>query len=112
MDWRIPLLVAFHSLCTTLANVGFKLSAASGAARGFWLWQAFGNLTGFGGVLALTFLMRLVPVHVAYPVTQGLSVIAVQLLSARLLFGESIAPQQWLGTALVVAGIMLIGSRP
>jgi drug/metabolite transporter (DMT)-like permease len=34
---------------------------------------------------------------------------AVQLLSARLPFRESIAPQQWLGTELGVAGIMFMG---
>lgn len=52
--------------------MGFKLSSASGGTRGLWLWQACGNLTGFCGVLALTFLPRWVPVRVAYAVPQGL----------------------------------------
>jgi multidrug transporter EmrE-like cation transporter len=49
--------------------------------------------------------------HVAYPVTQRLAVIGVQVLAAWLLFRETIAPHQWLGTALVVAGIALITVR-
>jgi multidrug transporter EmrE-like cation transporter len=92
----------------TLAGVGFKLSAASANVRGFWLWQIAGNIAGFSSVLILTALMRLVPLHVAYPVTQGLAMIGVQVFAARLLFREVIQPGQWLGTGLVIAGIVLI----
>jgi multidrug transporter EmrE-like cation transporter len=101
-------LILSHMGFATLAGVGFKLSAASTTVRSFWLWQVAGNIAGFSGVLILTTLMRLVPLHVAYPVTQGLTVVGVQVFAARLLFREVIQPGQWLGTVLVIAGIVLI----
>jgi multidrug transporter EmrE-like cation transporter len=94
-----------------LSNASLKRSAASEGWRGYWLWQVAGNLAGFGGVQALTALMCLAPMHVAYPVTQGLAVIGVQVVAARWLFRETIAPLQWVGTAPVVAGIVLISAR-
>ena len=108
--WRIGALFLGHLAFTTLASVGFKLSSASSGWRGFLLWQIAGNLAGFAGVLALTGLLRLIPLHVAYPVTQGLALIGVQVVAARLLFREAIQPLQWVGTGLVVAGIVLISS--
>ena len=106
----VALVLAYTSL-TVLASVGFKNSAASSEWRGFLAGQVVGNLAGFASVLALTGLLRLVPIHVAYPLTQGLAVIGVQVVSAWLLFNEAIQPLQWVGTALVVTGIVLIGSR-
>ncbi|MGC8786148.1 MAG: SMR family transporter [Anaerolineae bacterium] len=108
---KIAVLILSHSILTSLANVGFKLSAASHIWRAFLFWQMAGNLAGFAGVLVFTGLLRLVPLHVAYPITQGLSVIAVQVLVARLLFREPVGMSQWVGTVLVIAGIVLIGSQ-
>ena len=110
-DWRIAALILGNLVATVLANIGFKLSAASHDWRHFWLWQVAGNMAGFIGVLTITGLMRFIPLHVAYPVTIGLSVIGVQVIAARLLFRESIGPLQWLGTGLVAAGIVLISGR-
>ena len=59
-------------------------------------------------VLTLTWLLRYLPLHVAYPVTAGLAVIGVQVAAARWLFDEAVSPTQWLGTLLVVTGIVLI----
>jgi undecaprenyl phosphate-alpha-L-ara4N flippase subunit ArnE len=70
-----------------------------------------GNVSGFLGVLALTGILRTVPLHVAYPISAGLGVIGVQVVAARWVFHEPITTVQWLGTALVVAGIVLIGGR-
>jgi len=109
-ELRLAALFLGHLAFTTLASVGFKLSSASSGWRGFLLWQIAGNLAGFVGVLALTGLLRLIPLHVAYPVTQGLALIGVQVVAARLLFRETIQPLQWVGTGLVVAGIALISS--
>ena len=108
---RIGALVAFHTVLSTLLSTGLKLSAASSDWRRFWLWQIAGNMAGFAGVLALTGLLRLVPLHVAHPVTQGLAVIGVQVFAARILFRETIDPLQWVGTGLVIAGIVLISAR-
>ncbi len=109
--WRIGALILGNLAFTVLAKIGFNLSAASSNWRGFWFWQIAGNLAGFIGVLTLTWLLRLIPLHIAYPVTMGLSVIGVQVIAAQFLFRESIGPLQWVGTGLVTAGIVLIGTR-
>ncbi|RME80040.1 MAG: hypothetical protein D6775_17105 [Caldilineae bacterium] len=94
-----------------VANSSFRLSATSSSWRGFLAWQVAGNLAGFLSVLALTGLLRLVPLHVAYPITAGLTVVGVQVVAARWFFGEVISPSQWLGAMCVVVGIVLIGRR-
>lgn len=110
-EWRIGTLILGNLAFTVLAKVGFKLSAASNDWRGFWFWQILGNIAGFIGVLTLTWLLRFIPLHVAYPVTMGLAVIGVQVVAAQFLFRESIGLLQWAGTGLVTAGIVLISVR-
>ena len=110
-EWRIGTLILGNLAFTVLAKVGFKLSAASNDWRGFWFWQIAGNLAGFIGVLTLTWLLRLIPLHIAYPVTMGLAVIGVQVIAAQFLFRESIGLLQWVGAGLVTVGVVLIGAR-
>jgi multidrug transporter EmrE-like cation transporter len=104
-------LIGGNLLFNVIANAGFKLSAASPTWRGFLLWQVVGNLAGLITVLTLTGLLHFVPLRVAYPVTAGLAVIGVQVVAAGLLFHEPISSTQWLGTCLVLAGIVLVGAR-
>lgn len=101
-------LLAGNLLFNIMANASFKLSAAAEGWRSFVTWQVIGNLAGFITVLTFTGLLRYLPLHVAYPLTAGLAVIGVQVAAARWLFGEAISPGQWLGTLLVVAGIVLV----
>jgi multidrug transporter EmrE-like cation transporter len=111
INWRVIALFAAHALSTAFAGAGFKLSAASSDTRGFLFWQVLGNLAGFCSVLALTGLLRFFPLHVAYPVSQGVAIMAVNLISARLIFRETITTQQWMGAALIIGGIVLITAR-
>lgn len=104
-------LIGGNLLFNIVANASFKLSAASPTWRGFLTWQVVGNLAGLITVLTLTGLLRFVPLRVAYPVTAGLAVIGVQVIAAKLLFHEPISSTQWLGTLLVMVGIVLIGGR-
>jgi len=67
-----------------------------------------GNLTGFAGVLAFTFLLKFVPLHLAYGILTGAGFVMVQVVAARLFFHERITDIQWLGVALVALGIFLI----
>ena len=101
-------LIGGNLLFNIVANSSFKLSAASSGWRNFLVWQIAGNLSGFITVLTLTWLLRYVPLHVAYPVTAGLAVVGVQVVAAGLIFHEPISPGHWLGTLLVVMGIVLI----
>lgn len=104
-------LFSANLLFNVIANASFKFSVTHPTWRSFLTWQVIGNIAGFITVLTLTGLLRFIPLHVAFPVTTGMTVIGVQVLAARLLFHEQISPAQWLGTFLVVIGIMLIGGR-
>lgn len=107
----IILLLSTNVLFQIVANSGFKLSATAGTVRGFVAWQLIGNVAGFASVLAATGLLHFLPLSVVFPVTTGLTVIGLQVGAARLLFNEPISSAQWLGTMLVVIGILLVGGR-
>lgn len=101
-------LVIANLLFNIVANACFKLSAGSGSIRGFIAWQVVGNLSGFITVITLTAMLRFLPLHVAFPVTTGLAVIGVQMISGSLFFGESVSSNDWLGAFLVVIGIIFL----
>jgi multidrug transporter EmrE-like cation transporter len=101
-------LIAVHVLFNVFANVAFRWSARGATWGDVVTWQVVGNLAGLVTVLALTGLLRYLPLSVAYPLTTGLSVIAVQLVAAHWFFGEAIARGQWVGTVLIVVGVFLV----
>ncbi len=103
--------LATHLAFNVVAALAFRLAAQSSSWFTFLLWQVIGNLAGFLTVLALTVLLRLVPLSVAYPITTGLSVIAVQVIAARLLLHESLPLRVWFGTILIVLGILFVRAR-
>lgn len=107
-----PLVAALVIGCTVfnvVANASFKVAAQSPTWRGFVSWQVIGNLAGFVTVLALTGLLRFIPLTIAFPVTTGLAVIGVQVAAAAVIFHEPISISQWLGTGVIVLGIFLVG---
>jgi len=101
-------LIGANVFVNILANIGFKFSAESTTLRSFLNWQVVGNLAGLVTVLTLTFLLRFLPLHVAFPLTTGLSLVGVQVVASAIFFGESITPLQWLGTLLITGGAILI----
>ena len=104
-------LVGANLLFNIIANASFKMSAGGHTWRQFLLWQLVGNLAGLITVLTLTALLRWIPLHVAFPLTTGLAVIGVQVVAAWWMFREPVTPAQWLGTLLIVAGILLVGEQ-
>jgi multidrug transporter EmrE-like cation transporter len=104
-------LLVINLIFNVISNASFKLSAESLTLRGFLNWQVVGNLAGFITVLTLTGLLRYIPLHIAFPVTTGLAVIGVQMVAGRWFFGEAISPGRWLGTILVMVGIVLLTWR-
>lgn len=79
--------------------------------RNLLTWQTLANTVGILGLVALSWLYRLLPMHIAYPVAQGLLIVAIQVVAARLIFKETITIWQWIGTGLVALGIFLIAMR-
>ena len=104
----IVILVLANLLFNILANAAFRVSAFAESWRSFLVWQVIGNLAGFITVLTLTWLLRYMPLSVAFPLTTGLTVIGVQVIAAAALFHEPIAARQWAGTVAIVIGILLV----
>jgi len=98
-------------LFNVISNASFKFSAQSPNWNGIIAWQVVGNLAGFITVITLTLLLRNTSLNVAFPITAGLSVVGVQVFAAWLLFREPISPVKWLGTLLIVLGIILVGAQ-
>ena len=70
--------------------------------------EVIGNLAGFITVITLTWMLRYIPLHVAFPLTTGMAVIGVQMVSGNLFFGENITHNHWLGACLVIMGIVFL----
>jgi multidrug transporter EmrE-like cation transporter len=104
-------LIGANLLFNIVANASFKVSAEAPRWNGFFIWQVIGNLAGLITVLTLTALLRYMPLNVAFTVTTGLAVFGIDIVASGMLFHESIRPIQWVGTALVVAGIALMVER-
>ena len=93
---------------SVLSNIGFKWSALSGGWQGFLWWQVVGNIAGLLSVLAFTFLLRFIPLYLAFAFTAGLGFISVQVVGASLVFRETISSFQWLGMLLIAGGIIIV----
>jgi len=91
----------------TGAHICLKRSAVRMEARAFLFWQALGNAAAFLGVLAYTAILRGMSLHVAYPLTEGLTAISVQVVGAMIIFRERIPRTAWAGTGLILAGVVL-----
>ncbi len=101
-------LIVGNFIFTIVSNASFKLSAQSSNLRGFITWQVVGNLAGFVTVIMLTWMLKYIPLSVAFPLTSGLGVIGVQFIASHWFFGEVIPWQHWLGAILVIFGIVFL----
>ena len=102
------LLFLFANLgANTGAHICLKRSASYTLAKAFLFWQVLGNLGGVLGVLAYTALLRDLSLHVAYPLTEGLTAIGVQVVGGLVVFREKIPVAAWAGTGLILAGAVL-----
>jgi multidrug transporter EmrE-like cation transporter len=105
---RVALLLLADVLANIGAHISLKRSAARKGLKLFLLWQVLGNLAGFAGVLAYTALMRGgMSLHVAYPLTEGLTAVGVQIVGGMIVFREKISAVTWVGTGLILSGIVL-----
>lgn len=104
---RTLLLLLANAAANTGAHVSLKRSAVSRGVKLFLLWQLIGNLAAFLGTLAYTAILHGTSLHVAYPLTEGLSAVGVQIVGSMILFRERIPPLAWAGTGLILSGIVL-----
>jgi drug/metabolite transporter (DMT)-like permease len=105
-------------LLIILLNQAFNVGAtacfaASGHAdrwRIFIFWQIVGGFFGLGVQLSFAGIVRYWSVTGANVVGVGLAFLSVQLFAAYLIFHESFAAPQWLGTAFVFVGVVLVAA--
>jgi multidrug transporter EmrE-like cation transporter len=109
--WWAYLLILGNTLFNVSGNVFIKLSADSASAGGFALWQVVGNLLTGVGVVSYSLSMKKLPLHIAYPLAQGLQVIGVTVVAGLIIFREDISLVNWAGVALITAGIVLFSLR-
>jgi len=58
-------------------------------------------------MLAYITLLRSMSLHVAYPLTEGLTAVGVQLVGSMIVFRERIPPLALAGTGMILSGIVL-----
>ena len=104
---RTLVLLFANLIANTGAHICLKRSALRSEVKAFLLWQVIGNLGGFLGVLAYTALLRDFSLHVAYPLTEGLTAVGVQFAGGLIVFRERIPATAWAGTGLILVGIVL-----
>ncbi len=80
--WLIVVNLGFN----VLSNAAFRVSAMSDTMRGLITWQVVGNLAGFVTVITLTWLLKYMPLSIAFPLTTGLTVLGVQMVAASWIF--------------------------
>ncbi len=64
---KVVLLVLVFVAVSCFSNVAYKLPV-SGGVKNLLIWQVLANTIGLLGVVALSWLYKLVPIHIAYPV--------------------------------------------
>ncbi|POA20782.1 4-amino-4-deoxy-L-arabinose-phospho-UDP flippase [Pseudomonas sp. FW300-N1A1] len=108
------LLIVLACLLTCLGQVAQKYAVESwrGQVSGVidklfspWLWLALLSLGG--GLLVWLLVLQRLDVGVAYPML-SLNFVLITLI-ARFVFHEAIDRRHWIGVALVIAGVVLLG---
>ena len=112
MEKLIPVFfILGHTAMNVISNILYKRSAmVKGIAR-FGLWQIIAGTFSFVGVLSYTFALKYLPVSIAFPVTQGLAVVGVTIIGAKLVYKEKIQRIQWLAMVLITIGILLVSIK-
>ena len=99
-------------LVNQIVNVGatacFAASAHADKWRTFVFWQIVGGLFGLGVQLSFAGLVRFWSLTAANVIGIGVAFVSAQLFVAYLIFNESFQVPQWIGTAFVFVGLVLV----
>jgi drug/metabolite transporter (DMT)-like permease len=101
-------LAVFNQLVNVGATASFAASAHADRLRTFVLWQVVGGVFGLGVQLSFAGLVRFWSLMAANVIGIGIAFVSAQLFAAYLIFNESFSAPQWLGTAFVFAGLLLV----
>jgi multidrug transporter EmrE-like cation transporter len=110
-DLPAPVFLAATIVFQSAAHICLKSSAGASSVWEFFVLQSVGNLAGLAGVLTYTGLLKKLPLHLGFPLTQGLVALGVLLVGSFCIFRESFTGNQLLGCLLVLGGVILLGLR-
>ena len=105
----MSMMVIMVLLLTVTFEVSEQLcwTMKSRVLRRGWIWIVAGLIAHVAQLAAWFFLLKLLPLSVALPLT-GLDYVGVAFMSAWL-FSERLDWRRWLGTWLIVIGMVMIG---
>lgn len=108
MAWIFLLIaIAFNSAGSLLLKQANQLTR-EGMLSIYFTWPFLFGMAAYGfNMLFYAKALGGLPLSVAYQVLVGVSILSVTV-GAYLFFGERLSPWGWLGTALVIAGLILI----
>ena len=99
-------------LVNQIVNVGatacFAASAHADKLRTFLFWQIVGGFFGLAVQLSFAGLVRFWSLTAANVIGIGVAFVSAQLFVAYLIFNESFQAPQWLCTAFVFVGLVLV----
>jgi drug/metabolite transporter (DMT)-like permease len=101
-------LIVINQAVNVGATACFAASAHADRMRTFVMWQIIGGLFGLCVQLSFAGLVRFWSLTGANVIGIGLAFVSAQLFAAYLIFNESFAVPQWLGTAFVFVGVVLV----
>jgi drug/metabolite transporter (DMT)-like permease len=101
-------LIIFNQAVNVGATACFAASAHADRFRTFLFWQVIGGLFGLGVQLSFAGLVRFWSLTAANVIGIGVAFVSAQLFAAYLIFNESFQVPQWLGTAFVFVGVVLV----
>lgn len=104
----VAVLVVVNQVVNVGATACFAASAHADRLRTFVFWQIAGGMFGLGVQLSFAGLVRFWSLSAANVIGIGVAFVSAQVFVAYLIFGESFAAPQWLGTVLVFAGLVLV----
>lgn len=101
-------LAVFNQIVNVGATASFAASAHADRFRTFVFWQIVGGVFGLGVQLSFAGLVRFWSLMAANVIGIGVAFVSAQVFAAYLIFNESFHAAQWLGTALVFVGLVLV----
>jgi len=101
-------LVLINQIVNVGATACFAASAHADKLRTFLFWQIVGGFFGLAVQLSFAGLVRFWSLTAANVIGIGVAFVSAQLFVAYLIFNESFQVPQWLGTAFVFVGLVLV----
>ncbi len=106
-----PVFLGATIVFQSAAHICIRYSAGASSVWTFIVLQSVGNLAGLAGVLTYTGLLKKLPLHLGFPLTQGFVALGVLFVGSFCIFHESFTQNEIIGCSLVLAGIILLGLR-